>query len=105
MDINGIITESSDPKYVGFDMNSGRQASEFLCLLTDKMEFAQDYGPISSDSKDYRKYAGVRNGSGFIQVGYNADGFQAEIESMVKDISKNRHVGRGGCVVVLNARD
>lgn len=105
VDINGIITESSDPKYVGFDMNSGRQASEFLCLLTDKMEFAQDYGPISSDSKDYRKYAGVRTGSGFIQVGYDADGFQAEIESMVKDISKNRHVGRGGCVVVLNARD
>lgn len=100
----GIIVESSIEKYVGYDMSSGEQSAEFLCLLDDKNEFVQDYGPISSDPSIKRKYAGVKYKEGFLQVGYDAEEFQQDIDNEVIGITKNRHVGQTGYVMILDSQ-
>lgn len=102
IDKNGIISRSSVPEYVGFDMHSGAQSSEFLCLLEGTNEFVQKYGPISSDSSISRKYAGVKTESGFLQVGYDAAQFQSEIDKEIVGITKNRHVGETGYILIVN---
>ena len=46
VDSMGIITASSTDDYIGFDMTTGGQSSEFLILLNGTKEFAQAYQPI-----------------------------------------------------------
>lgn len=99
----GVIEISTWPEYVGFDMSTGEQSSEFLCLLDDKTEFVQDYGPISSNNSMQRKYAGVKlDKGGFLQVGYSSREFHDFISRQVIGITKNRHVGQTGYVMILD---
>ena len=79
-----IITVSTAPEHVGFDMASGEQSAEFLVLLEGTDEFVQDYRPISLDSEVYRKYAGVTLEHGFLQVGYDSTDFYAQLHEQVK---------------------
>lgn len=102
VDENGIIVESTTPKFINFDMHSGSQSQEFLCLLEDTDEFVQEYGPISSDNVTYRKYAGVKTENGFVQVGYGPEEFQDDIASQVKFAAKNKHVGKTGYLIVAD---
>ena len=99
---DGIIVESSEAKYIGFDMKSGDQAKEFMCLLDGTDEFVQKYGPIDSDSSVYRKYAGVATKDGFIQVGYGPEEFQNNIDTQVKNSAKNKHIGQTGYLIIAN---
>lgn len=99
---DGIIEKSTVKEFYGFDMASGSQSAEFLCLLGDKTEFVQDYGPITYDENVMRKYAGVKTDSGFIQVGYDAENFQQDIDSVVTGITKNRHVGKTGFIMIFD---
>ena len=100
---NGFISDSSVPKYVGYDMRRGKQSEEFLCLLAENGPevFVQDFGPISSDTTTSRKYAGVRTNEGFIQVGYDAERFQRDIDDEVNGLTKNRHVGESGYIIIV----
>lgn len=102
VDENGIITDSTYKDFIGYDMSSGEQSSKFLCLLQDSTEYVQDYGPISYDSSIMRKYAGVRTKSGFVQVGYDSVHFQKDIDGDVVGITKNRHVGSTGYIIIVN---
>ncbi len=101
---NGIIVKSSDNSYIGFDMKSGEQSKEFMCLLGDTEEYVQSYGPISMDESIMRKYAGIKYNDGFIQVGYDAEHFQKDIDKSVIGIADNRHVGTTGFVLVFNEK-
>ena len=101
---NGIITDSNISEYLGFDMHSGPQSAEFLCLLGDTEEFVQEYGAITSDNTTMRKYAGAKMKSGFVQVGYDAEAFQNDIDSTVIGITKNRHVGENGFTLILDEK-
>ena len=101
IDKNGIIVKSSDPAYVGFDMHTGEQSSEFLCLLDGTDEYVQRYGPITSDGgKTLRKYAAIATDYGFLQVGYDANQLQEQIHQEVIGITKNRHVGKTGYILI-----
>ncbi len=102
IDSDGIIAQSSVPEYVGFDMSSGEQSSEFLCLLDEETEFVQSYGPISSDSSVLRKYAGIKTADGFLQIGYDAEQFQHDIDTEIVGITKNRHVGQTGYILIAD---
>ncbi|MCQ2413461.1 MAG: SpoIIE family protein phosphatase, partial [Clostridia bacterium] len=103
IDGNGIITESNYPEYLGFDMGSGEQSGEFLILLGDTEELVQDYRPIALNEEVSRKYAAVKLDTGFIQVGYDAESFQRDIDREVLNITKNRHVGKTGYALVMDA--
>ena len=68
VDETGIISISTAPYLVGFDMSSGEQSAEFLELLQGTEELVQEYQPISLDSGTYRKYAGVALETGFFRL-------------------------------------
>ncbi|MCQ2771180.1 MAG: SpoIIE family protein phosphatase [Clostridia bacterium] len=99
----GIISASTNPDFIGYEMSSGKQSSEFLVLLGDTQSYVQDYGPISYDATISRKYAGVKLEEGFVQIGYDAANFQHDIDKFVQDVSKNRHVGKSGYVLVIDS--
>ena len=103
VDENGIIKMSSVPEYIGFDMHSGKQSADFLCLLSDETEYVQEYGPIARDADIKRKYAGIRYGQGFLQVGYDAEQFQNDIDSEVVGFTKYSHVGESGYIIIIDA--
>lgn len=98
---SGIVVNSTLDEFVGFDMSSGKQSSEFLCLLRGMSEFVQSYQALSVDSTISRKYAGIafENG-GFVQVGYDAEQFQSEITEEIRHAVTNRHIGKDGGLIV-----
>ena len=104
VDKNGIIVDSTEPTFIGFDMASGEQSAEFLCLLGSTKEYVQNYGPITYDPSISRKYAGVQLETGFLQIGYDARQFQTDIGSQVTGITKNRHIGNTGFIFILDER-
>lgn len=100
---HGIITASTEQDFLGFDMASGSQSAEFLVLLEGTEEYVQSYRPVSYDSSISRKYAGaVLPGGGFVQVGYDAERLQRDIRSQVIGVTRNRHVGENGCIILCN---
>ncbi|MCQ2486071.1 MAG: SpoIIE family protein phosphatase [Clostridia bacterium] len=101
---DGFIFNSNIKEYIGFDMSSGRQSAEFLKLLGNNSEYVQGYGPISSNESISRKYAGIKTDYGFLQVGYDSDTLQSDIDKEVIGITKNRHVGQTGCIMILDSQ-
>ena len=104
VDDKGIITDSSVSDFIGFDMASGEQSSEFLCLLGETDEFVQKYGPISYDKSIMRKYSAVKTDTGFLQIGYDAEALQSDIDSIIVGITRFRHVGQKGQVLILDSK-
>ena len=103
IDRNATVCESTMPEFVGFDMASGKQSSEFLCLLEGQESFVQSYQPLSADSGISRKYAGVAlPGGGFVQVGYNAEQFQSDLAEEIRLAVRNRHIGKEGGIIVCD---
>lgn len=101
IDKNGIITCSTTKEHIGFDMSFGEQSGEFLVLLNGKKEYVQSYQPLSKDGVTYMKYAGVSlPGGGFVQVGYNAKRFRQDIDQQVIGVTRNRHIGESGCMII-----
>lgn len=99
----GIIVESTDSSFVGFNMASGDQSAEFLVILRGNASYVQSYQPISIDSSQYRKYAGVvLQKGGFVQVGYGAEQFQKDIASVVNSSTANRHLESEGCIIIAD---
>ena len=97
------ITNSTNSRFVGFDMSSGKQSSEFSILLEGRKELVQDYQPISYDNSISRKYAGVAlKKGGYMQIGYAAEHFQRDIDQQIVGITKNRHIGEQGSLIVAD---
>ncbi len=104
VDKNGIIVKSNVKDYIGYDMSTGRQSAEFLRLLGNNYEYVQDFGPISTNESISRKYAGVKTDDGFLQVGYDRDNLKNDVDKEVIGITKNRHVGKTGCIMILDSQ-
>ncbi|MGN0779170.1 MAG: SpoIIE family protein phosphatase [Aristaeellaceae bacterium] len=103
VDAQGIITASTNPDFVGYDMADGQQSAAFLPLLTGTAEMVQAYQPVAYDASISRKYAGVAfEQGGFLQVGYDAQRFQRDISEQVITAAKNRHIGRSGCIIICD---
>ena len=104
IDTNGIITATTYPSFMGYDMRSGEQSEAFMCLLeTNETSYVQNYQPISYDAEISRKYAGVvLKRGGFVQVAYDTERFQRDIDQQVVGVTRNRHVGEKGCIIVAN---
>ena len=104
IDRSGVIRLSTCDDYVNYDMASGEQSAAFLVLVDDEQEqreYVQAYGPMSYDSSISRKYAAVTlDNRCFVQVGYNAQGFQSDISRHVKGATRNRHVGENGSIII-----
>ena len=99
----GIIFATTHPDFMGYDMHNGEQSAEFISLFYGSTEYVQDYRPTTRDPSLSRKYAGVRlQRGGFVQVGYGAERFQQDIDEFVVGVTRNRHVGSGGCIIIVD---
>ncbi len=100
---DGIITNSSFPDFIGFDMHSGSQSEEFMCLFNGETEYVQDYQPLSYDSSMTRKYAGVLLPDGTaLQVGYSYEQYKSDIDDTIFNATKNRHIGTQGFILICD---
>ncbi len=103
IDTNGIIKATTYPDFLDYDMRDGEQSAEFMVLLDEKTEYTQSYGPVSYDASILRKYGGVRlENGGFVQIGYDSERFQRDISKNVVGATRNRHVGEGGCLIIVD---
>ena len=105
IDEAGIIEDSNNLEYIGYEMASGEQSNEFVTALLkgNESKYIQDYRPTSYDNVTYRKYGAIKlSKGGFIQVGYDSTQFRADIDKYVKAVSKNRHVGNEGFVAICD---
>ena len=101
----GIIFATTHPDFMGYDMRNGEQSAEFIGLFYGSTEYVQDYRPTTHDPSLFRKYAGVRlQRGGFVQVGYGAERFQQDIDEFVVGVTRNRHVGSGGCIIIVDEK-
>ena len=99
----GRITASTYPDFLNYEMASGAQSAEFLVLLNGENEYVQRYQPVSYDDSISRKYAGVvLERGGFVQVGYGFERFQRDIDEFVVGVTRNRHVGEDGCIIIAD---
>lgn len=105
-DKEGRFVASSTPVDIGRTCHEyGAQAEEFLCLLEDETEYAQALRPRGSDGILF-KYVGVwRPEGGFIQIGCSVESLRRAALSSVVGISRYRHVGGSGRVVVTTDTD
>lgn len=99
----GTIVASTTPEYVDFDMRSGEQSEEFMTLLEGEKELVQRYQMVSYGDGVAMKYAGaVLSSGGFVQVGYDSKRFQRDIDEQVTGLTRNRHVGENGFMLIAN---
>ena len=105
VNINGLITASTNPTFVDFNMGSGTQSGAFMVLLEEQNEFVQSYQPLTYNENIWRKYAGValRNG-GFVQVGYDSYSFHEDVADKITQSTRNRHIGENGSIVVADEK-
>ena len=103
IDKNGFIVATTYPDFLNYDMRSGAQSAEFMVLLQGQSEYIQSYQPVSYDASISRKYGGVTLADGgFVQVGYGSERFQQDIDEFVVGVTRNRHVGEGGCIIIVD---
>ena len=103
IDENGIIIATTHPAFLGYNMADGAQSGEFMVLLSGESEYVQGYQPTSDDPTISRKYGGAAlERGGFVQVGYGAERFQRDIDEFVIGVTRNRHVGAGGCIIIAD---
>ena len=99
-DSKGIITETTEPDYVGFDFHSGAQARQFLVLLGNAATMVQDYQSITYSEDVKMKYAGAALDTGFIQCGYDVSKIDEVLSALLASVADNRHVGNKGFIIV-----
>ncbi|MCQ2397997.1 MAG: SpoIIE family protein phosphatase [Sphaerochaetaceae bacterium] len=103
IDGNGIITESTYDGYLGYNMFTGRQSSEFMFTMKKEPYYVQKYGAISVDSNVMRKYVGIAYDTGCIQVGYGTEEHQREFNKVILLLLEHRRVGETGGVIVFDS--
>jgi serine phosphatase RsbU (regulator of sigma subunit) len=98
---DGIIFQSSNQEYVGFDMMGTELSSEFMKLLDTSSRFIQDLRNDCYNDKPC-KFAGVRTDYGFLEIGLSLKQYHSLIREGVISVSDNRHVGETGTIVVID---
>ncbi len=103
-DKDGIVTESSYSGFIGYDMYSGSQSEEFMCLFDGKTtKYVQEYQSLDYDSSITRKYAGVLlSDDTALQVGYSYEQYKSSVDEAVFDATKNRHIGNHGFIMICD---
>lgn len=105
VDKSGIVILSTYDPFINYNMNGGEQSEDFLVLLDgETKEYVQEYRPTASDPSIMRKYAGVALDSGFVQVAYDAQRFQRDIDEQVIGVTRNRHIGENGSIIIANEK-
>ncbi|WP_409966951.1 SpoIIE family protein phosphatase [Bengtsoniella intestinalis] len=101
---DGIICYSTQPSFLGFNMNTGEQSSAFLALLDGTtVSLVQALQPMSENEEILRKYAAYDlETNGFVQIGLTAEQLQESIDSQIDSAATYRHIGENGAVLIAD---
>lgn len=103
IDTAGIIYLTTYPDFFMFDMKSGAQSREFLCLMDSVESFVQEFRPTAYNPNLWRKFGGMQlPQGGFLQVGFDKEGFQKNNQHFAEVIANNRHIGENGYMLVAD---
>jgi serine phosphatase RsbU (regulator of sigma subunit) len=113
IDKDGIIIYSNVSDYIGYDMKTkngdNTQSSDFYKNVTHSDGYyIQDSQANSFFDNDELQYVGIKldkdcyvlDSGGIIQVGYNNDTIQAEVDYTVRYTASSRRVGESGTVMI-----
>ena len=108
IDGNGIITNSTVPEYIGFDMGSGEQSAAFLVIIDDpSIEIVQE--PQQNAAMGIVvQYVGVarKDAPGFVQVGIQPEILAETLENTAIDVVLGDiDFGEKGYVFAINKSD
>ncbi len=108
IDENGIITHSTVPEYIGFDMNSGEQSAAFMVIAEDpSIEIAQE-PQVNAAAGIVIQYVGVtrKDAKGLVQVGVQPDVLAEALEGTeVDNVLTGFDFENGGFVFAIEAED
>ena len=99
----GVITESTQPEFVGYRMDSGEQSRDFFENISRSGEYAQNCQGASYDSRLEMAYSGVRMDDGnYLQVGVDGEAFGKMVTDFLKDSTNYLHIGLNGEIVIVS---
>lgn len=106
IDEDGIITSSTIPEYVGFDMKSGEQSNAFMVIVDDpSIEIVQEpQGNVAEGI--VMQYIGVArtDAKGLVQVGVRPEVLENTLASTAIDVVlKDIDFGKTGYVYAIDA--
>lgn len=105
IDEKGIITHSTIPSYVGFDMSSGEQSEEFLEILKDSSKEIVQEPQVNVAEGVVIQYIGVarRDAKGFVQAGVKPEVLEEMLEGTSLDVVlKDLNFGTNGYVFAID---
>ncbi len=104
VDRQGFIVNSSIPEYIGWDMSSGEQSGEFMCLLDGADYYEQELRGNSYDENIEMVYAGAAfsDGSGFLEIGISKKNYEDYLTACMSDAVRNRRIGINGLYAIAD---
>lgn len=106
VDGRGIITYSSDPEKVGYDLHDSDYMSEFLCILGGEDYYAGDFypDPFEADPDLKMVYAGVsvKNYDGLVLFGFNRQAWANQLGAELWDSIYENRIGETGYLIACN---
>lgn len=108
IDENGIITSSTVPEYLGFDMGSGAQSAAFLEIIKNpSLEIAQE-PQMNAAAGIVMQYIGVTrtDSPGFVQVGVHPEVLENMLASTaISKVLAEIDYGTSGYIYAINSSD
>lgn len=100
----GIVVQSAEKDFIGFDMKAQEETKAFLILLNDKKEFVQERREFKNEISFSQKYVGIAVNDGILQIGFNDEQFQKLVDESIIHVAKYRHVGQKGSIIICNQK-
>ena len=99
---DGVVTASSVPDSVGYQMADGEQSAAFLCLLQGVEIWIQDGMSIAKNERAEMRYIGVpfQNGNGFLLIGIDVDSVSTLLKGTLAIRVRHEHVGKDGFMMI-----
>ncbi len=106
VDNQGIVTYSSDPDMVGYDLHDSEYMSEFLCVPDDEDYYARDFYPDPFETDpDLKKVYGavsVHNYDGLVLFGFNEQALDNLMRDSLWDSVTENRIGNTGYMIVCD---
>ncbi|MBR6173554.1 MAG: SpoIIE family protein phosphatase [Eubacterium sp.] len=102
----GVVTHSSNPDMIGYDLHDNEYMSEFLCILDGKDYYARDFypNPFETDNTLKMVYGAVsvKDFDGLVLFGFDRDTIKAHFEGELWDAVTDKRIGETGYMIACN---
>ena len=102
----GVVTHSSNPDMIGYDLHDDEYMSEFLCILDGRDYYAGDFYPTSlkENKAPAVVYGGISvNGfDGLVLFGFDRKTIERHFEGELWDVVSGKRIGETGYMIACN---